>query len=64
MRPLRVCRADSVHAGGRYWYLDAFGDGSATRYPYPETSFTGAPTYVLRYKLPAGVTCDRCVLQW
>lgn len=26
--------------------------------------YDGYPVYRLQYKLPAGFTCDRCILQW
>jgi hypothetical protein len=26
--------------------------------------FNGMPVYKLRYKLPQGFKCERCILQW
>lgn len=28
------------------------------------TRFEGTPVYVLKWVLPPGFTCDRCILQW
>lgn len=57
-----LVRADSQKPGNPFWYLASTGDGSSTTYSNPQ--FGGARTYVLKYKLPAGVTCANCVLQW
>lgn len=69
--PLKACtccparRADSALPGSRYWYVDSYGlDAGSSRYAYNGSAFGGAPTYVLRYALPAGLACERCVLQW
>lgn len=63
---MRMRSADGVFPGNRHWYETSYGkDSSATMYPYNGTAaFTGSPTYVLRYKLPTGLSCERCVLQW
>jgi hypothetical protein len=35
------------------------------RYLYPEQdAFKNYPTYVVKYKLPEGVTCEGCILHW
>ena len=38
-------------------------DSNTDRWVLPDPSLAGM-TYNMRYKLPAGVTCPRCVLQW
>lgn len=48
-------------------------DSSYTWYPQPHIDckwwkgcnrYDGLPVYKLQYKLPAGTTCERCILQW
>jgi hypothetical protein len=60
--PPSASRADAAAPNGVYWYLGAPG---ATVYQYSRAdAYTGHPVYVLKYRLPAGLQCDNCVLQW
>ncbi|GFR47249.1 hypothetical protein Agub_g8935 [Astrephomene gubernaculifera] len=61
-----LTRADPVRPGDRYWYLTdkTRADGSALVTLQSLGGYSNVPTYTLRYRLPAGVTCDNCVLQW
>ncbi len=59
----RSLTSAAADAAGTPRYLTAKNDGSARVYSRKTSEFT-APTYGLRYRLPSGVTCDNCVLQW
>lgn len=45
--------------------IPAYTDASFSYYIYPENDdFRATPVYVVQYKLPAGFTCEACVLSW
>lgn len=54
--PCACRRADSLHPGNKYYYLESS--------PANITTHLGSPTYNLKYRLPAGLTCNNCVLRW
>eukprot|EP00798_Chlamydomonas_sp_ICE-L_P010158 gene10158-8062_t len=60
-----MTRADGIHPGEPYFYLESIGDGAATKTPYPGTdAFVGKDTYAMTYRLPAGLECSHCVMRW
>lgn len=75
--PAAPCRADGQ---GPWWYVPegkccdswarptvpATSDNFYQWYFFmePGNDYSGTPTFVLRYKLPARFACERCILQW
>jgi hypothetical protein len=75
--PAAPCRADGK---GPYWYVPegkccdqwarptvpATSDNFYQWYFFmePGSDYSGTPTFVLRYKLPANFACERCILHW
>jgi hypothetical protein len=61
---IHLTRADSLQPGSRYLYLPTTSTAAVTVGPNLTSNPGAGQKYSMRFKLPDGFTCTRCVLRW